>query len=505
MAHHTMVHDIVDDHKVRIQNIKKFYPYFKLMETSFTQYKEGRYNQLDMGYIVLAVLRFFIEENNFKERYVEYPAYAEFMGDILRRDFQMILDVGEEEELVSYIFDKIKNDGKPFHFSFFDPADHKTKTVRTRLIEAQISDETVCYRITADGISFYLETKEVQDESSINMDQLLLEKLIHSQNFRGAVEVVRRINNEVIRLQQKKEEVLHLLSFDVFEGVKAYEHFMETGMKWFGEEQKLFHKNSELIQKALEKASHSNDKYHKAMDEIYLLETELKRAVSRHSELLRACTHLQIQADELLSRAKVNTLRNTFDFKRFVQGAMEKDEPELLEHMIKPFLRPYVPKTFGFQSLEDLLTCKADAEERPEEIGDNKESRYIYEDEQEENRISENYLYILKELLECILRQEEFYLAEFHEKLEERFGKGIFRNGDYYSFMVHLCQKKEYVLRESMEEPDTFLENTMKEFLEREENRKYRDLSFLLNMKGMDEPVSLAGMFEISNIQFIRR
>ena len=59
-----MINDIIEEQYVRMQNLKKYYPFFILMDTTFSQYKEGRYQNLDMGYITLASLRFFINENN---------------------------------------------------------------------------------------------------------------------------------------------------------------------------------------------------------------------------------------------------------------------------------------------------------------------------------------------------------------------------------------------------------------------------------------------------------
>ena len=40
-----------------------------------------------------------------------------------------------------------------------------------------------------------------------------------------------------------------------------------------------------------------------AMEEIYYLNQELKKAMDRHEALLSACTSLQIQADEMLIKA----------------------------------------------------------------------------------------------------------------------------------------------------------------------------------------------------------
>ena len=84
--------------------------------------------------------------------------------------------------------------------------------MRVRLIDSVVKENEVVYSITQDGIEFYLTTKEVRDESRINMEQLLLEKMIRSENFRGSLDVIERINIEVRALDRKREEVMQLLS-----------------------------------------------------------------------------------------------------------------------------------------------------------------------------------------------------------------------------------------------------------------------------------------------------
>ena len=80
-----------------------------------------------------------------------------------------------------------------------------------KLVESTIREDMVWYSISADAVEFYLDTKEIKDESRINVSQLLLEKMINSNNFRGGVEVVERINEEVGRLRLRKTEVMEHL------------------------------------------------------------------------------------------------------------------------------------------------------------------------------------------------------------------------------------------------------------------------------------------------------
>lgn len=77
--------------------------------------------------------------------------------------------------------------------------------------------------------------------------------MIQAKNFKGGTEVVERINEEVSRLALVQQDVINTLASDVFAGIEAYRDFVETGMRWFDDEEKLFKKNSDLIKSALEK------------------------------------------------------------------------------------------------------------------------------------------------------------------------------------------------------------------------------------------------------------
>lgn len=516
-----LIHDIIEEHNERVQNLKKYYPFFKLADSAFYQYKDGRYADLDMGYITMAVLRFFIEENNFKEREVTYEVYREFIGELLKRDFDLHLEEVEEGELALYIFDKIKNEGRPFRFSYFDPADKTKKTLRMHLLESRMQDNEVLYHISADAIEFYLDTKEIKEESSISIEQLLLEKLIDSNNFKGATEVIQRINNEVSRLQYRKNQVLQLLNEDLKEGLKACEAFLSLGTKWFAQEQKLFAKNSDLIHQAIlrvgsegrsgedgkksegrngEDGKRNGMGNRKTLEEIYELETQLKRAIQKHSELLRACTDLQLRADEMIHKAKFRSLHNGFDFKLALSRMKEADKPSLLAAFVLPLLDLNRRKTFDLPMMDNLLTYRPEKEETGEKIQAYEEETYVYPDEVEEQRIQENYAQILDVFLDILAKRSRFTLEELQQALEERFGVSVLKNGDYYSFLVHLSQKKDYDTMEIRKKPDTFLEAAMKRWLDEREDFNMR---FTLTMLP-EELLKPAGSMEVTNILFER-
>jgi hypothetical protein len=191
--------------------------------------------------------------------------------------------------------------------------------------------------------------------------------------------------------------VLGILSYDVFAGVDAFEKFMGSTMRWFKEEQNLFARNSDLIHKALERAESDGEqgdyqsRYYQAIDEIYQLELELKKAIARHSELLGACTALQKKVGELVAKSKFAALKRSLDFKRMGQRLMERDRADLLEALIMPLFDIHTVKTIPLTRLEDLLMVNPEKTETVEAVSEGEEQIYIYEDEIEDARIQKNY------------------------------------------------------------------------------------------------------------------
>ncbi len=477
-----MIHDILSEHRDRMFNLKKYYPFFVLSETTFNQYKDGKYSDLDMGYITMATLRFLIQENNFREREVTYEEYEEFLLELLHRDFLLSETEEEEKELAGYIFDKIKNDGKAFTFSYYDPEAKKKMNARVKLIDSRIVDGVVLYQVTTDGIEFYLDTKEIKDESNISVQQLLLEKMIESENFAGGIEVVKRINNEVSKLSLQKKEVLELLSYDIIAGAKASEDYMATVAKWFDDESKLFEKNRALIDKAFSKANSGGDNIDRnnvVLSEIHQLDTELKRTIIRHGELIRETIELQNIADEMIGRAKLRKLRPVFDFRNALNMCMKADAPEMLSVMINPLFMPKLAKSFNAESIDRMLESRADNKDYGEKLEKKElDPNFKYDDEIEEERINGNYTRLFEELLEQLWKHGNTTLSALMAIYEIKFGKEIYGNGDVYSFLVHLAQKDRYDMSMMASKQDTFLEGIVMDKMSTPKREQYGKMVF---------------------------
>ena len=506
---HILVNEIITDHRERMLNLKKYYPFFELAKTSFSWFMEGRYeDRLDMGYIIMAVLRFFIEENNFKEREVTYPEYATFMKSCILRDFGIVAGDREYKELTDFVFDKLKNDGRPFSFVYYDPVDRIKKTSRVRLLESRIEDGVVWYSISPEGIEFYLDTKEIRDESRISVEQLLLEKMIKSKDFKGGTEVVRRINEEVKRLRIKKNQVMELLTTDIFAGLDSYKEFFNTGIKWFDEEQKLFVKNKELIETALKRTENDinpvQGESFRTGREIHRLDTELKVAMNNHSERLKACTELGIKADEIIKKGKLTRLRTRFDFKGIMNRIIKEDRTDILEYIAAPFFMLNIKKTFDVGKVEDLLSYRPENEEKPEKKVELTEKDIVFEDELDERRFNRNTRTLFLILLRLLKEKKTVMFTEYNERVRNILSDKVLENGDYYTFLIHLCEKKEYVLEQGEASEDTFLDAMIKEYMNEPEFSEFIGMHFYLELAGgEEEEIETSHIANVTNFRII--
>ncbi len=479
MEKYILTNDIIKNHTERMLNLRKFYPFFSILQSGISAPSESGDVAIDMGYITLAVLRYLINENNFNEREVTRPEVRRFLAEILTRDYELTMSKSEMENLTDSIFDKLTNGGKAFEISFFDPADRKTKIIRVRLIEANVHESEVTYSITEEGIEFYLSTKEMKDESRISTDQLLLEKLIKAENYSGGIDVISRINLEVSSLHKKRDEAVALLLSDVHAGTAAVDDFMASTSRWFEEERKSFTKSRELVDKAASRLDRSSNG--KAVRDITRLETLLKQAIDNHSRLIKASAELSRFADEMVSRKKMQILRNTFDFEDALSKLERVDAPDRLAALISPLLTPKCEKSFQISMIDSIVLKKINQDDVTEKVEHQAaDLSFRYEDEILSEQTGRNFAMLFRELLERLEKWDKLTLREYNAILEMKFTGDIYKNRDYFAYLVHLSEKDNYSIRGMLEQQETFLEELAVKYMSDTDKERFADIRFRL-------------------------
>ena len=323
-----------------------------------------------------------------------------------------------------------------------------------------------------------------------------------SQNFKGGTEVVARINEEVNRLQLKKNEVLTLLSGDIFAGIDAYEDFVSTGMRWFEDEEKLFKKNKELIDVALSRMGTSpkgGESYYRTVSEIYELENQLKVAMNRHADLLRACTDMQKMTDEAVRKAKLGRLRVHVDFQAMMADMIKNQDASVLASMITPLFKPRIRKNYNVTTIDEALTLKPVKYDPVEKVSTEPAKDIVYADELEDKRIQDNYIFIMRNLIQAVEQKERFTLGEFNEVMSRTYSPEILKNADYFSFFVNLCQRQKYTFGGKQQETETFLDGIVQD--------QFTDMSPVSIQMTMhsDRKLELGPDCEITDVEFVRQ
>ena len=483
-ADEQLLGDVSQHHRERIENLRIYYPFFKLMELNTAAAFGPAYETLDMGYLVMAVLRFMIEYNHFRDTAVTYEAYQQFMETLIRRDFGL----EPTQELLLSVFNRICNEGRPFEFSFFDPAAGRRQRVRVRLIESETDRMQVRYRISPEAVAFYLDTREMQEESRVSTEQLLLQKMISSGRYQEGLDVVTRINMEVGALLQEQREIARLMQTDIHAGFARSDAWQKRIFAWFDEEQALFESNLALSSRALKKLG-GGQALPETVQTVYALDQSLKKALAGHSQLMQLCLQMQSAGDEALRSARRARFRDTVDLKDLGRRIMAGGDASQMAALVLPLFAPRLKKTFPLSRVDELLQLVPEETEPAEKIRHERERDYVYEDEAAAARVHDNFALLLGVLLEQLAGLEPrgtLTLEDFVRACRLRMSEKVLSNADFYAFAVHLCRKDSYDLSFPGDRQETFLEKEMADYL-RQGHDAYKKLRFRLHFQPEQE------------------
>ena len=96
--------------------------------------------------------------------------------------------------------------------------------------------------------------------------------------------------------------------------------------------------------------------------------------------------------------------------------------------------------------------------------------------------------------------KREIELTEFENAVSDTTGKDVLKNGDWYSYLVHLCQKKHYSVNDIISRTDTFLEEIIKEYLEENEERYIAYKNLVFNIQTTGQEIVSEGISERMNL-----
>lgn len=86
-------------------------------------------------------------------------------------------------------------------------------------------------------------------------------------------------------------------------------------------------------------------------------------------------------------------------------------------------------------------------------------------------------------LLRLLKEKKTVMFTEYNERVRNILSDKVLENGDYYTFLIHLCEKKEYVLEQGEASEDTFLDAMIKEYMNEPEFSEFIGMHFIWNLQ----------------------
>lgn len=441
-----IVADVINEIDNREDNIKIYYPYFRISQKLKT---ESENIGFDLNGIFIALLSFLLYVGKLSNKKIVYQDIYEYIEYFIQTNYHKNLKEQELKKIVNLILDIAQNNGKNFIFSYYSLKSKNRKEKYLKYIEIKPDENgKLNYYITTQGIDFYLKTKEFPEATQITINLLLFRKQIEKGSFNYAYDTVRRLNIEVKRKIEQKDSVLEGLMYGGKEGINNYTKYHESIREQFTEEEELFSEISKLVKDiyteylSKEGTKNLNEKEQKTIELIRKIEKELNKALNNHTTLLEEAIEMNKKHDEIIDMRVKSAFSEKFKFEQEFEKVITKtDNPEKLLYFIIPFLQPKKLKTFNpMKSLENQKIYTENIEEKV--IQENQIHNVETVDSITQKRVVQNFKFYFEVLITILKNKNKITLKELSNYVKDNYGEKSLYNADFIAFILYLNNKK---------------------------------------------------------------
>jgi len=457
--------DFLEELEMRLEQVKVYYPVMEMLRRR----KAEKFSRLvpELCFLTLAYL---IYEGKLKHRGITFQNLEAFLGKALQRIQRISAkDLAPEaiRELTAEILDGIQNGGRNFILNTYNFMSGSFREKYVKFLDIKQSEDGVLnYHITEQGVDFYLKTKEFPEETKITINLLLFQKQMEKGAFGFAYETVRRLNMEVQKKKDRKNSLLEALMYGRFDFGEAYNNYHKSIVMQFEEEAELFNTAVKNVRSAfgefVERINNNEatEKEVRTFTLIKIIEKEISRAQTLHTELLKEAVGFTKEYDRVLGVRRKAIFTERFNF----QGEFEKlisqnAKPELLKYLFEPLMNPNVGKSFNpLRAFEPQRLAKGSREVKESRENDLSVER-VTMDALTRNRVRENFVFYAVKLLETLDSPDslaspdtletpetpkgQVSLQEFCSTLIEKYSEDSVYNGDFISFLLEMNRDKE--------------------------------------------------------------
>jgi hypothetical protein len=441
----SLVEDFLEELELRLEQVKIYYPILELLRKRKTD--EEFFGLIpELCFLTLSYL---IYEGKLKHKGIALPDLQAFLAKALQQITNWNLDSEKTRKLTVEILDGLQNGGRNFIVNTYSFKSGSFREKYVKFLEIRQSEEGVLqYYITEQGVDFYLKTKEFPDETKITINLLLFQKQMEKGAFGFAYETVRRLNMEVQKKKDRKYSLLEALMYGRLDLGAAYNSYHQSIVMQFQEEAELFAAAVKNVSNAygeyVERINNgeATDKEIRTFTLIKIIEKEVSRAQTLHTQLLREAVIFTKEYDQALAVRRKAIFTERFNF----QSELEKlvnQKPEALKFLFEPLLNPYVRKSFNpLRALEPHRVTRSRQEDEAGPESDREVGRETT-DYLTSKRVRRNFLFYAARLLKALdTPKRQIGLRDFCQSLIDKYSEDVVYNGDFLSFLLEMNRDK---------------------------------------------------------------
>ncbi|CAA6826919.1 MAG: Unknown protein [uncultured Sulfurovum sp.] len=279
------------DYEFQIRNLLALQPIFKLFIYQSNIDKETVSNdkidaKIDWIYLSLVGLEYIAQVSLFQKGvlFEEFCSYlAKFAKHICPE-----LDDESAYEKANRVFDAFinqKENGRAFEFYYYSPQQQKRISYQFRLLEVNKNSDFPYYRLTKIGTEAYLLMRSIKPELYYNAEEIIVEDLITSGQYKEAVFLAKRTQ---VRSNQYYKEIMQQLveaqrDIHDFNYVRDLKDSLDSSMKHV--EAEIGKTSTRLA--SLEKAKRKSKIESKSVSDINRLQKIFEILSESHDRLFR--------------------------------------------------------------------------------------------------------------------------------------------------------------------------------------------------------------------------
>lgn len=416
-----------------------------------TKYNSKGYDMFSLGLSVLVTI---LENMVIGKQFCNYNTLFGFMDQCLYKNYKENLDEKEIQELVYFIMDRLRNDGRPFDYKYMDlelgeEVVFKFHLIQSDYVEIKAKEGEQRFKLTESGLDLLFRTKEMFRELRITISQIYLREQIKAGVFDNALNTVNELYVQVLEvkneLRQLKSKASRNPSTIAFEN---YQKVAEKTYQQIAREQEVFKQIQALILEARDKYQFKKltEKEKHSLNNLGKVEANLMIVVNNHNDLFTQRLDLGTSLEEILIESISSALREKLNFEREIIDTIISENADIdrLRQVLHPLLSPNIKQSFNImKALTPQYIPKSQSEKAVNSLipSPDEYAEKLALDQLKKQTKEKKWFYYMNLVFNPFKEQKEFDLKYLLSTFPTKDYDKIVSDPYFYSLMITLHQK----------------------------------------------------------------